>query len=124
MLKKFELEYELGTSPRVLFPFLSTEIGLSEWFADQVRIDGNIYHFSIDGEDRKAEAKEYNENYHIKYAWINCPEKSYLDFLIKIDDLTGELILVITDFAEESEIEEIKTIWNSQVSNLKHQIGL
>ena len=124
MLQKIELEYEIMTSPRVLFPFLSTEIGLSEWFANNVIIDGNIYTFIFDEEQRRAELKDYNENYHVKYNWIGSPDKSYLEFLIKIDDLTSDLVLIITDFAEPSEKDEIIKIWNNQISNLKHLIGL
>ncbi|MGB0194868.1 MAG: START-like domain-containing protein, partial [Schleiferiaceae bacterium] len=33
---KFELEFPLRASPKMLFPFLSSPSGLSEWFCDDV----------------------------------------------------------------------------------------
>ena len=35
-LKKLELEYEVKSSPKVLYAMLSTDSGLEEWFADKV----------------------------------------------------------------------------------------
>jgi len=40
------------------------------------------------------------------------------------DELTGDVALLITDFAEEEDIEDSQELWNKQISNLKHILGL
>ena len=45
MKTKFELEYTFNTSPKVLYPRFSTAGGLSEWFADDVHVNGKIFTF-------------------------------------------------------------------------------
>ena len=124
MKKKFELEYPLNTSVRVIFPRLSTPGGLSEWFADNVTIKGKTYTFSWDGTDQKAEQSYIRENIAVRYEWIDENEKTFFEFRLKTDELTGELALIITDFAEESEKEDSSELWDSQISRLKQTIGI
>ena len=38
MKKRILLEYTLNSSPKVLYPRLSTPGGLAEWFADDVKV--------------------------------------------------------------------------------------
>ena len=42
---------------------------------------------------------------------------------IKIDDLTKEVALIVTDFAEEDEVDESKLLWDNNISKLKQAIG-
>jgi hypothetical protein len=48
---------------------------------------------------------------------------SFFEIKIKINDLTQEVSLVITDFAYPSEIEEAKQLWKMQIADLKTKIG-
>ena len=49
---------------------------------------------------------------------------SYFEFRIQRDDLTNDISLIITDFADtSSERESSKLLWNSQVEKLMHVIG-
>jgi len=51
-------------------------------------------------------------------------EESYFEFAIQIDDLTNDVSLIITDFAEdEDEKEENTLLWDTQVESLKHALG-
>jgi len=43
---KFNLEYEINSSPRILFPFLNEPSGLAQWFADEVTFRDGLYTFS------------------------------------------------------------------------------
>ena len=52
--KKFTLEYELKSSPRILFSFISEPNGLSQWFADDVIFRDQVYTFTWDDEVQKA----------------------------------------------------------------------
>jgi hypothetical protein len=37
--------------------------------------------------------------------------------------MTGEVALIITDFAEDSELENSRLLWNQHVGNLRQVIG-
>jgi hypothetical protein len=51
---KFELEYVLRTSAKVLDKALTTPDGLSEWFADEVIVDDDVYTFKWDKSEEEA----------------------------------------------------------------------
>ena len=124
MKKKFELEFPINTSAKVIFPRFSTPGGLSEWFADNVNIKGKIYTFVWDGMEQKAEQSYLRENVAVRYEWLDEKEKTFFEFRLKADELTGELAIIVTDFAEENEKEDAMDLWESQISKLKHSIGL
>ena len=41
-----------------------------------------------------------------------------------MDELTNDVALVITDFAEENEKADSIDLWNTQIAELKHVLGL
>ena len=43
--------------------------------------------------------------------------------LINIDPLTKEVALIVTDFAEEDEMDGAKLLWDNTVAKLKQVIG-
>ncbi len=126
MKKKFELEYTLNASPKIIFPRLSTPSGLAEWFADDINIVGNIFTFSWDQVEQQAEMLTKKENQCIRFKWIDDDDKedTYFEFKIHQDELTSEVALVITDFADDNEIAGAKELWNSQISDLKRALGI
>ena len=40
------------------------------------------------------------------------------------DELTGEVALIITDFAEDDEKDDIIDLWDTQIAELKRALGL
>ena len=42
---------------------------------------------------------------------------------IIVDEITSDVSLFITDFAEEDEVEEAKMLWRNQISSLKQVLG-
>ena len=61
----------------------------------------------------------------MKYKWITDDKKddTFFQFEIIQDEITSDVALVITDFAEVETKEENIMLWNSQVHNLMHHIG-
>ncbi len=118
---KIQLEYVINCSPRVLYNRLSTASGLTEWFADDVRIKGKQYTFIWEGSEQTAEMTLRKENSLVRFTWVD--EDGYFEFKIVRDELTNDVSLIIVDFAEEDEQEETEELWNSQVSELKHVLG-
>ncbi len=125
MKQKINLEFTLNTSPAVLYKRLSTPSGLSEWFADDVNLHGNVYTFIWDGAQEQAEMIGNKENIFVRYRWLEAEgEENYFEFRISKHELTGDVALEIIDFAEEEDAADSEELWNSQVSKLKHVMGL
>ncbi len=122
--KKFQVEFPLKSSPGILYSYLSTPSGLSEWFADDVNIrDKKLYTFLWDGAEQTAELVRNTPQKGIKFSWVDEPDDEYFELEISQDELTGDVALVVTDFAEEHEIEESTQLWEAQVQTLKTAIG-
>ncbi|HRS40225.1 MAG TPA: START-like domain-containing protein, partial [Bacteroidia bacterium] len=51
--QKYTLEFEIKSSPKILFNYLSTASGLEEWFADKVNIREGDYMFQWDGTEQR-----------------------------------------------------------------------
>jgi uncharacterized protein YndB with AHSA1/START domain len=121
---KFELEYVVRTSAGILYEFLTTPSGLSEWFADDVNIRDGIFTFYWDGSEQKARLLNFKDDKYVKMQWVDKPEGSYFEFRIDKDELTGDISLIIIDFADEgSDLDTSKRLWDSQVNKLLHVIG-
>jgi len=124
MKEKIEMEYGMNSTPTLLYPRLSSPSGLSEWFADDANINGDIITFQWEGQQQKATVVGKKKNEHIRFKWTeDDDEESYFEFAIRKDELTGETALVITDYAETHEKEETIDLWNFQVAELKHILG-
>ena len=52
--KSFSIEYDFHASPQLLFQYLSTPSGLSEWFADNVNSRGESFTFIWDDSEEEA----------------------------------------------------------------------
>ena len=119
---KIQLEYVLNCSPKVLFNWLSTASGLSEWFADDVKIKGKKFTFVWEGSEQTAEMTLHKENKLVRFSWLD-EEDSYFEFRITQDELTGDVSLIIIDFAEDNDFAESKGLWDTQIADLKHMLG-
>jgi len=121
---QIQLEYTVNCSPKVLFNRLSTASGLTEWFADDVRVKGNLFTFIWGDSSQSAEKKLHRENKMVRYEWVgDDADETYFEFVINQDDLTNDVSLTIVDFAEEDEIKETSNLWDTQISKLKHLLG-
>jgi uncharacterized protein YndB with AHSA1/START domain len=126
MKMKFELEYTLNSSPKVLFSRLSTPEGLCEWFADDVNVDGDLFSFYWDKTCLKARLSALKENKLVRFEWADHEdeENNYFEFRLNIEELTGDVALIITDFAEPGEKEDSVSLWDSQITDLKRLLGI
>ena len=121
---KFELEYVIRTSAGILYEFITSPSGLSEWFADDVNIRDGVFTFFWDGSEQKAKLLGFKEDKFIRLRWIDKPEGTYFEFRIDKDELTGDTSLIIIDFADEaSDMETSKLLWDSQVNKLLGVLG-
>jgi hypothetical protein len=124
--RQYTLEFPIKSSIKVLYKRLSTPSGLSEWFANDVNIKNGVYTFYWDGSEQSAKLVTKKENKFVKYKWIDSDEADdYFEFKIVVDDMTSDVSLLITDFADDEEdFEEAKLLWETQVDNLRGALGL
>lgn len=119
----YSLEFPIRCSPTILYEFLSTPVGLQEWFADKVDQRDNSYRFTWNGNTDTATILERLENEFIRYRWDYQNKDEFFEFSIEQSPVTNETILRVTDFADKTDQKDQERLWNSQVSDLKHRIG-
>jgi|SRR5690554_6765766 uncharacterized protein YndB with AHSA1/START domain len=119
----FSIEFPVRCSPAILYEFLSTPSGLQEWFADKVDERENIFSFSWNGTTDQAEVLEKEQDKFIRFRWLHAPKNEYFEFRIETSEVTNMTILVISDFAEKSEIKDQSRLWDYQVKELFHRLG-
>lgn len=124
--EKFEMEFVIHASPALLYTYISTPSGLSEWFADNVNSRGELFTFIWDGSEEQAKLLSKKSGERIKFRWLSDDEEGssyYFEIRIQVDEITKDVSLMITDFAEEDEVEEGKMLWTNQISSLKQVLG-
>lgn len=122
---KFEIEMPIHVSPSLLYNFISTPSGLSEWYAENVNSRGEVFTFMWEGggeETAKLLSKKNGER--IKFQWEDDEGEPYFfELRIQVDEITKDVSLIVTDFAEEDEVEESKMLWENMVGDLKQVLG-
>ncbi|MBK7097401.1 MAG: ATPase [Sphingobacteriales bacterium] len=121
--QKYTLEYPVRCSPTILFEFLATSNGLSEWFADSVDEHENIFYFSWNGSQEEAEVLDKEPDKFIRFHWVGAPKNEYFEFRIDKSEITNQTILVITDFSEKKDIKDQTQLWDYHVKDLFHRLG-
>lgn len=121
---KFEMEFPIQASQHMLYQYFGSPSGLSEWFADNVNSRGEIYTFIWNGSEEQAKVLQERPDEKIKFKWLSDGEdKTFFEFRIEVDEITKDVSLIVTDFAEEDDIEESKMFWKNQIDELKRTIG-
>lgn len=121
---KFEMEFPIHASPQLLYQYISTPSGLSEWFAENVNSRGELFKFIWDGSEEQAKLVTKKSGERIKFKWLEDEDESYFfEIRIQVDEITKDVSIIVTDFAEEDEVEESKMLWENQMSDLKQVLG-
>ena len=124
--EKYEMEFVIQASPSLIYQYISTPSGLSEWFADNVNSRGELFTFIWDGSEEQAKLLTKKSGERVKFRWVSDEVDGasyYFEIRIQVDEITKDVSLMITDFAEEDEIDEGKMLWDNQISSLKQVLG-
>lgn len=119
----YTLEYPVRCSPGILYEFLRTPAGLQEWFADKVDERDNMFTFSWNGNEDKAELLDSEDDKFVRFRWDYMTKDEYFEWRIDKSEVTNQTILVISDFAEKKEIKDQSQLWEYQVKELFHRLG-
>lgn len=126
---KFVTEFEVNASQKMLFPYLSSASGLSQWFADDVNInEDKVFIFFWDDEEHRAKKVAQKANHSVKFEFLPETEEdeddpSYIELKLDVNDLTQTVFLQITDYSDEDDEEEQQDLWENLVYSLKELIG-
>lgn len=127
---KFTTEFEINASKKMLYPYLFSASGLSQWFADDVNLDEDKnYNFIWDGEDHKAKIATHKANSFVRFEFLNDgaeedgEEPSYFEIKLEMSDLTQSVFIRITDFSENDDEEELQELWENLITTLKEIVG-
>jgi len=121
---KFEMEFPIQASPSLLYQYISTPSGLSEWYADDVNSRGELFTFIWDGSEEEAKLLSKKNGERVKFRWeVDDETPYYFEIRIQVDEITKDVSIMITDFADEDEIEEGKMLWDNMMSELKQVLG-
>ncbi len=123
---KFEAEFVIQASPQLLYQYMFTPSGLSEWFADNVNSRSEKYTFFWDDSEEEALLLKKKPNEFVRFRWINGDDDQddcYFEMRIVVDEITKDVSIVVTDFADDDEVDETKMLWESQIGDLKQVLG-
>ncbi|KAB1068612.1 SRPBCC domain-containing protein [Tamlana haliotis] len=123
---RFDIEFVIHASPQLLYNYISTPSGLSEWFSDNVNSRGEMFTFIWDGSEEKAKLLNKKSGERVKFRWLEDEEDGqsyYFEIKIQVDEITKDVCLMITDYAEDDEVDEAKMLWTNQISSLKQVLG-
>ncbi len=121
---QYEMEFPIQASPSLLYQYISTPSGLSAWYADNVNSRGELFTFIWDGSEEKAKLLSKKNGERIKFRWLADEDSPYyFEIRIQVDEITKDVSIMITDFAEEDEISEGKMLWENMISDLKSILG-
>lgn len=118
------MEFYLRATPASLYDLISTPSGFSEWFCDDLNVRGDEYGFVWNGEVEVAECLSIKGGELIRFHWKGDEDPgAFFELRIRIDPMTNETCLVVTDHAWPQDLEEARALWGSQVHKLMRVLG-
>ena len=128
--QKIDIEYPLAIkSPALIWEQISCAHGLERWFADHVNEEDGMFTFTwgepwTEQDIREAHVLESVVNDHIRLKWDEEDDDTYFEMRIAKSDLTHQLNLLITDFADDDDVDGLKILWESMLDRLHRASGL
>ena len=128
---KISIERELRSkSANIIWALMSTPEGLAKWLADEVTRDGDTLTFTWGNtwshhETRTAAVIDRKDYEYIRLRWSEDEYRdTYLELRMEKSDITGDYILVITDYAPDGDTAVLEDIWDANMEALHRSTGL
>ena len=125
----FTTDYEIHASIKMLYPYIQTAGGLSEWFADNVTISPEkVFTFTWDNEQHKATLASHRTNHFARFEYLpesKADEKdpSYFELRLEVNELTQTTFLKVSDYSDLADMDELQDLWDGLVENLPKVVG-
>lgn len=134
---KFEEEYEMRASQKLLYPYINTASGLAQWFADDVVIDEDkIFHFHWNDEQQAARLAAKRRDQYVRFEYLPASddgrvkdveegsELPYVEFYLEKSELTQSVFLRVVDCTNGiDDEEELQDLWDGMVTTLRETVG-
>lgn len=132
MVKKklFTADYEVHASVKMLYPYIQSASGLSEWFADDVRINNmdKTFTFCWDNEEHKARQVAHRTNHFARFEFLpenkeDEKDPAYFELRIELNEMTQTVFLRVADYTDVEDLRELQALWDGLVENLRKTVG-
>ncbi len=126
-MKRFEGDFETKASKKMLYPYISTASGLSQWFADDVNInEDKEYNFIYDDEDHRAKMTSHRVNQFVKFEFIqegDDDDPSFVEIHLDENEITQSVYIKVIDYSDYEDDQEQFELWQDLVGSLKEILG-
>lgn len=124
--EKIILEYSLNyAAEHILWIMIGTPLGLAEWFSDGVTVEDDLYTFTWDDYDQSAKLLDKKDGEFIRFQWENdAGTEAYFEMAVVTQDLSGNVVLIVTEYCLPEDVEDFKLLWNQHVEDLRRKIGV
>ncbi len=122
---KFTTEFEFQASPRILFEYISTPVGLSQWFCDKASEGaGHQWNLIWDEASHPAHLTHHKPHKMVRFQFDSADleeqlDPAYLQFEIEKSELTRVAFLKVTDYSAMQNRQELQELWENLIGNLK-----
>jgi uncharacterized protein YndB with AHSA1/START domain len=123
---KFQTEFEINASKKMLYPYIYTPSGLAQWLADDVNInEDKEYNFIWEEEDHRYRMSAHRTNSFVKFESIDNHDEdpNYFEIRLEMNELTQSVFIRVVDYSDNPDDEELQDLWESMVFNLKEIVG-
>jgi hypothetical protein len=128
--KLFTADYEVHASIKMLYPYLQSASGLSEWFADDVKINNmdKTLTFFWDNEQHKAKEVAHRTNHFVRFEFLPEDEEdkkdpAYFELRLEFNEMTQSVYLKVNDYSYIDDLHELQDLWDSLIDNLRKTVG-
>ena len=128
--KMFNADYEIHASIKMLYPYLQTAGGLSEWFADDVTINNSdkTFTFFWDSEQHKARLTAFRTNHFVRFEFVpengdDEKDPSYFELKLEFNELTQSVFMRVTDYSDFDDLRVLQVLWDRLIEKLRKTVG-
>lgn len=128
--KLFTADYEIHASTKMLYPYIQTAAGLSEWYADNVTINNSDKSFTFiwDNEEHRAKLAAFRTNHFVRFEFLpeskeDEKDPSYFELRLESNDLTQSVYIKILDYSDFDDQKELHDLWDSLIESLRKTVG-
>ena len=124
----FQAEFEINASRKMLYPYIFSVSGLSQWVADDVTVnEDKVYNFIWDNEDHKAKMVTHRVNSSVKFEYLpedgDEDDPASLELKLEVNELTQTVFVRVTEYTDFDDEEEWYDLWDGMVNSLKEIVG-
>lgn len=122
--ERYQIEQNVHSTPSVLYEMISTPSGFSKWFCDDVNVRGEEFTFLWGNEQQTAVIVGHKQGELMRFHWTDDDDEgSFFELRIRVDAITNEVALLVTDHAWPAEVPAARQLWESQIAHLLRVLG-